>query len=206
MSDAEFLAYAGSLALGGLLFLILAVLGLGQGVVLRVLDVLIGLAFLGYAGYLMVVAPESPFVSWFVFITPAAGLVVAVTARRRARRRLKRLEEDLTPQPYARHDATGHAERQPFPSPPPPLEPGQPAPERASRKRSNRMPSGLPTAPPASGLGDQPLTAQPRPARPSGLPQLHAEPGYRGRHEAADDETAEHDYTGGRHRADAGPD
>jgi hypothetical protein len=204
MSDAEFLGYAGSLAAAGLLFLILAVLGLGQGLILRVVDVLIGLAFLGYAGYLMVVAPESPFMSWFVFVTPAAGLAVAIIARRRARARLKRLEEEVTtPQPYAGTDATAHADRLPYPTPPPPLDPKA---AKAARKQATRpsgkMPSGLPATPPESGLGANPQEAQPRPPRPSGLPPMHAEPGYRARHGSADDETAQHDYSGGRHRAD----
>ncbi|MDY7090453.1 MAG: hypothetical protein SYR96_35860 [Actinomycetota bacterium] len=283
MSDAEFLAYAGSLAAAGLLFLILAVLGLGQGVVLRVVDVLLGLAFLGYAGYLMVAAPDDPFVTWLVFVTPVIGLVVAATARRRARARLRRLEEEHSTKPYVGPEAT--VERQPYPSPPAPLDPSAPAPARTPpgpAGRTGGMPSGLPDAPPTSGLGQSPQEAAPRPPRPSGLPQTHAEPrepvwdppaapgsasappsfgapsppfgapspfgaappyaapsprldapsppgphgagsppgvwppparpapthaepadaGYRARHGAADDQTAHHDYSGGRHRAD----
>ncbi|GID27952.1 hypothetical protein [Paractinoplanes brasiliensis] len=177
MSDAEFLAYAGSLAAAGLLFLILAVLGLGQGVVLRVVDVLLGLAFLGYAGYLMVAAPDDPFVTWLVFVTPVIGLVVAVTARRRARARLRRLEEEHSTKPYVGPEAT--VERQPYPSPPAPLDPSAPAPARmppGPGGRTGGMPSGLPDAPPTSGLGQSPQEAAPRPPRPSGLPQMHAEP------------------------------
>ncbi|WP_250003526.1 hypothetical protein [Actinoplanes sp. M2I2] len=204
MSDGEFLAYAGSLAAAGLLFLILAVLGLGQNLIMRVVDVLLGLAFLGYAGYLMVVAPESPFTSWFVFATPALALAAAVFARHRSRVKIKRLEENVT-QPYAGHHATSHAERQPFPSPPPPLDPAaqpsKPREEPESRPASGPMPSGLPP----SGLGARPAEAEPRPPRPSGLPQPHAEPHYHARHGATDDETADHDYAGGRHRAN-GPD
>jgi hypothetical protein len=172
MSDGEFLWYAGALAAAGLLFLILAVLGLGQGLVLRVLDVLLGLAFLGYAGYLMVVAPESPFMSWFVFATPALGLAVAVVARRRYRVKMKRLEEDHSSPPYA-GPPTAQAERQPFPTPPPPLDPSAPAPEKkaagssAGGSAAGPMPSGLPP----SGLGEYPVEAEPRPPRPSGLPQ-----------------------------------
>nr|WP_221377574.1 Yip1 family protein [Actinoplanes polyasparticus] len=178
MSDGEFLRYAGALAASGLLFLILAVLGVGQGLLLRALDVLAGLAFLGYAGYLMVVAPESPFMSWFVFATPVLGLAVAVIARRRTRARMKRLEEDLT-SPYAAPAVTGHAERQPFPTPPPPLDPSAPAPAPTKHKRSDApakstaMPSGLPP----SGLGENPVVAEPRPPRPSGLPSLRSESG-----------------------------
>ncbi|MBM2616056.1 hypothetical protein JIG36_10865 [Actinoplanes sp. LDG1-06] len=216
MSDAEFLGYAGSLAAGGLLFLILAVFGLGQGIILRVTDVLLGLAFLGYAGYLMVVAPESPFMSWLVFITPAAGLAVALTARRRARRKIKRLEEEHSAKPYAGQEAAVNAERLPYPSPPPPLDPSSPAPQKQAKPagKAEGLPSGLPSSPPPSGLGAHPLEASPRPARPSGLPQPHAEPrpspspsphadpGYRARHGVQNDETAHHDYSGGRHRAD----
>lgn len=228
MSDAEFLAYAGSLAVAGLLFLILAVLGFGQGLVLRGVDVLLGLAFLGYAGYLMVAAPDDPFTTWLVFVTPVIGLGVAVTARQRARSRLRRLEEEHTSRPYAGQDATVK-ERQPYPSPPAPLDPTAPAPSRKQSGpavRTGGTPSGLPAAPPPSGLGQSPQEAAPRPPRPSGLPQMHAEPadapprggwppqaqtqmspshsepGYRARHGAADEETAHHNYSGGRHRAD----
>ena len=220
MSDGEFLGYAGSLAAGGLLFLILAVLGLGQGVILRVIDVVLGLAFLGYAGYLMVVDPESPFTSWFVLATPVLGLVVAMVARRRARNKIKRLAETPTPLPYAGQDATGHAERQAFPSPPPPLGPEKPTEPRTPSLQAEpvrQMPSGLPDGPPPAVLGKD--TNSVRPPRPSGLPsppssespapssspppsRPHAEPGYRARHGATQDETAEHDYSGGRHRAD----
>ncbi|MCO8269726.1 hypothetical protein M1L60_03865 [Actinoplanes sp. TRM 88003] len=169
MSDGEFLRYAGALAAAGLLFLILAVLGLGQGLILRVLDVLLGLAFLGYAGYLMVVAPDSPFMSWFVFATPALGLVVAGVARRRSRARMKRLEEDHSGQPYVAPAVT--ADRQPFPTPPPPLDPTAPAATKKKKSdgaKTGAMPSGLPP----SGLGEKPVEAEPRPPRPSGLPQL----------------------------------
>ncbi|MBL7257731.1 hypothetical protein [Paractinoplanes lichenicola] len=265
MSDAEFLGYAGSLAAAGLLFLILAVFGFGQGLVLRALDVLLGLAFLGYAGYLMVAAPDEPFMTWLVFLTPAVGLAVALTARRRARSRLKRMEEEHSSKPYAGQEAAVTSERHPYPSPPAPLDPSAPAPKAsraaASGGPSPGMPSGLPEAPP-SGLGQSPAEAAPRPPRPSGLPQLqtpspahasdappashaapspppahaspgshvsppspshpsapaspsrasHAEPGmasaaeeeraYRARHGAGAEDTAHHDYTGGRHRAD----
>ncbi|WP_250037785.1 Yip1 family protein [Paractinoplanes maris] len=199
MSDGEFLGYAGALAVAGLLFLILAVLGLGQGLVMRVLDVLLGLAFLGYAGYLMVVAPDSPFTSWFVFVTPALGLAAAVVARRRSRARIKRLEEAGS-QPYAGQHATNHAERQPFPSPPPPLDPSAPA-AKPDKKQPERPSTALPSGLPPSGLGERPVEAEPRPPRPSGLPKTHAEPDYRARHGASGGETADHDYAGGRHRA-----
>jgi hypothetical protein len=195
MSDSEFLGYAGSLAVGGLVLLILAVLGLGQGWILRSADVLAGLAFLGYAGYLMVVAPPSPFTSWFVMVTPVLGVAVAVVARRHTQARIKRLSEDLTPRPYAGHDATGHAERQPYPTPPPPLDPLAPARTREPTTQVEVVgttPSGLPAI---TGLGDRPQEAPARPKRPSGLPQA----GYRGRHEG--DATAEHDHVEGRHRA-----
>ena len=171
MSDSEFVGYAGSLALGGLVLLIVAVLGSGQGWILRAADVLAGLAFLGYAGYLMVVAPSSPYVSWFVLVTPVLGIVLAVAARRRAKARLKRLEEEHSPSPYAGHAVTGHAERQPFPSPPPPLDPSPP--ERARSQPSTeaepagKMPSGLPSGP---GFRAAPA----RPKRPSGLPRAPA--------------------------------
>jgi hypothetical protein len=210
MSDGEFLGYAGALAVAGLLFLILAVLGLGQGLLARGLDVLVGLAFLGYAGYLMVVAPEAPFMSWFVFATPVLGLAAAVVAGRRSKAKIKRLAENVTPQMYAGHDAASHAERQPFPSAPPPLDPSAPPatapakPTRESGSKAGPMPSGLPP----SGLGERPAEAEPRPPRPSGLPRAktHAEPepepNYRARHGASNEETADHDYAAGRHRSD----
>lgn len=206
MSDSEFLGYAGSLAVGGLVLLILAVLGAGQGRVLRTVDVLAGLAFLGYAGYLMVVAPSSPLVSWFVMVTPVLGLTAAVVARRQSRARIKRLEEDLAPRPYAGHDATGHAERQPFPSPPPPLDPSEPAPTKRRQpstqaEPAGKMPSGLPAI---SGLGDRPQEAPARPKRPSGLPPVHAEPDYPPRHKGGDNARERHDHGEGRHRADGG--
>ncbi|GAB2607419.1 hypothetical protein GCM10027087_55830 [Paractinoplanes abujensis] len=156
MSEAEFLGYAGSLAVAGLLFLILAVFGLGQGLVLRVLDVLLGLAFLGYAGYLMVAAPDEPFMTWLVHLTPAAGLVVALTARRRARARLRRLEEEHSAKPYAGQEAAVTTERQPYPSPPAPLDPSAPA---AKRKPEAATPDGGKSTGVAS------------PAMPSGLPK-----------------------------------
>ncbi|WP_127500804.1 hypothetical protein [Actinoplanes solisilvae] len=200
MSDGEFVGYAGALALGGLVMLVLAVLGTGQGLILRAADVLAGLAFLGYAGYLMVAAPSSPFMSWFVMATPVLGVVVAVVAQRHSEVLRKRLEENLMPQPYAGHDAPGHAERKPFPSPPPPLDPSSPTPARprptAQAERAGKeMPSGLPAI---SGLGDRPLEASARPKRPSGLPPAPTD--YRARHDSG--ENASHDYAAGRHRAD----
>jgi len=210
MPDGEFLAYAASLAAGGVLLLILAVLGLGQGWTLRAVEVLVGLAFLGYAGYLMVVTPESPFMSWFVLVTPVLGLAVAAVARRRSRAKVKRLAENSGPQPYAGHDAKGHAERQPFPTPPGPLdasvrhsdEPVSAPADSANSADSGEKPSRLSAAPPESGLRGSPAEPPPRPKRPSGLPQTHAEPDYRAKHEAANEATAQHDSAGGKHRAD----
>jgi len=212
MPDGEFLAYAASLAAGGVLLLILAVLGLGQGWTLRAVEVLVGLAFLGYAGYLMVVTPESPSMSWFVLVTPVLGLAVAAVARRRSRAKVKRLAENSGPQPYAGHDAKGHAERQPFPTPPGPLdvsvrhsdEPVS-APADSAEKPSRLSaapPESLSAAPPESGLRGSPVEPPSRPKRPSGLPQTHAEPDYRAKHEAANEATAQHDSAGGKHRAD----
>ena len=228
MTDRELLAYTGLLAVSGLLLVVLAVVGLGQRPVSRIADGLFGLAFLGYAGFLVWAQPDTIYVFYYAFALPVLLLVHAFRSRRRARAR--RLAAGFTPEAYDPRAVRAPAERTPFPDPPGPLGPhrgGEPPapmyPAGLPAERSadagvptGEAPSGLPSGLPAA-VPQTPATAPERPGRPSGLPGRAAQPvseeaAYRARHSAAErdaqqpvDRFAQPAYDqepgGGRHRS-----
>lgn len=81
MSDTQFYLYAGLLAVSGLLLLALAATGFGQSTGARVLNVLFGLGFTGYGGYLLLFFEGSEVrVFYYAFIVPVFMVVQAVRA------------------------------------------------------------------------------------------------------------------------------
>ncbi|SNY45581.1 hypothetical protein [Paractinoplanes atraurantiacus] len=165
MSDGEFWTYAGLLGLSGLVLLVLCVTGFGQSGFLRGVDALLGLGFLGYAGYLALARPDDPFTFYYIFALPVLAVIYALVCLRRVVK-LRRLAARFIPDPYAGETGDAHTERAPFPTPPSPLSESSPAdapdaPPPPPVKRGP-MPSGLPSRmpPPAD-----------RPGRPSGLPE-----------------------------------
>ncbi|XVV17355.1 hypothetical protein ACQP2X_24150 [Actinoplanes sp. CA-131856] len=170
MSDGEFWTYTGLLGFSGLVLLVLCVTGFGQSGFLRGVDALLGLGFLGYAGYMALARPDDPFTFYYIFALPVLAVIYALVCLRRVVR-LRRLAARFVPDPYAGETGDAHTERSPFPQAPSPLSASAPdaAPAEPPSPPVKRgpMPSGLPsrTPPPAD-----------RPGRPSGLPEPSAAP------------------------------
>lgn len=86
MTDTTFLLYTVLLAVSGIIQLVIAGVGFGQGVAPRVLAGLFGAAFLGYAIYLFFFFPGGDVrVFFYAFIIPVAMIVQAVKAARAKR-------------------------------------------------------------------------------------------------------------------------
>jgi hypothetical protein len=84
MMDGTFAVYVGALCLSGILLLVIAALGLGQTMGMRVLDAVIGVAFLGYGGYLALIFNGDEYMIFFyAFILPVM-LIVRVFRNRAA--------------------------------------------------------------------------------------------------------------------------
>jgi hypothetical protein len=83
-SDTGFLLYVGLLAISGALLIVMGVSGFGrQSVGLRVLDVLFGLGFLGYAFYLFFIFDGGTYtVFFYAFIVPILLVVRAIRGAR----------------------------------------------------------------------------------------------------------------------------
>jgi len=85
MSDSTFLAYIGGLAVSGVLLLILAALP-GEAALARVINVLVGLGFLGYAFYLFFIFDGGEVrVFYYIFAVPVL-LIIRTVQNFRARR------------------------------------------------------------------------------------------------------------------------
>jgi hypothetical protein len=188
VSDSEFWTYTGLLGVSGLVLLVLCTAGLGQSGFLRGVEALFGFAFLGYAGYLGITQPSSPFTFYYGFALPVLALIYAGFCWRRVVK-LRRLAAKFVPDPYAGQAADAHTERQPFPQAPSPLAPGQEPGSPAARPQQTPAPPPSPAPevrpPMPSGLPERPEPAQPRPGRPSGLPHVPRggdEDDYTGRH------------------------
>jgi phosphate/sulfate permease len=70
-NDGTFAFYVLALGVSGILLLIVAALGLGQSVGMRILDAVIGIAFLGYGGYLaLIFEGESYRIFFYAFVVP----------------------------------------------------------------------------------------------------------------------------------------
>ena len=84
VSDGAFLGYIAALAVSGILLLILAAVPfLKQSVGMRVVDALIGLAFLGYAFYLFFIFDGGEFrMFYYAFVVPIILIIQAVRQSR----------------------------------------------------------------------------------------------------------------------------
>jgi hypothetical protein len=83
MSDNVFLGYIGALAVSGVILLVLAATGFGAtGALVRVLNALFGLGFVGYAVYLLFFFQGGDVaVFYYVFILPVLMLIQAFKGR-----------------------------------------------------------------------------------------------------------------------------
>jgi hypothetical protein len=166
MSEGEFHAYVGLLAVSAVILSVLAVRGFGQSTGARVLDGLFAAGFLGYAAYLVIADPDTVTIFFYAFAAPVLGVVHAVRSTVRMRKR------HIPALPYAGEPAP--VPPQPFPAPPPPraadpAEQGSGVDDVPSPYTYRAMSSGLPSAPAAPITGP---AATPPPVggtRPSGL-------------------------------------
>jgi hypothetical protein len=79
-----FIVYVAALCISGILLLVMAGVGFGQSIGMRVLDAVIGLAFLGYGGYLTLVFDGGEYTMfYYAFVVPIA-LVVKIFRNRSA--------------------------------------------------------------------------------------------------------------------------
>jgi hypothetical protein len=79
ISDGQFLGYIALLAICGVIMLVLAAIGLGQSGGERILNGVLGIGFLGYAGYLFFVFDGgSVLIFWYVFILPVLLIFRAI--------------------------------------------------------------------------------------------------------------------------------
>ena len=78
-----YLAFLGALALSGVILLVLAATGFGSGgALVRVLNALFGLGFLGYAVFLVFFDTSDTYtIFWYPFILPVLMLIQAVKGR-----------------------------------------------------------------------------------------------------------------------------
>ena len=87
LSTGTELAYVGGLVLSGVILLALAAVGFGlKSTAQRVLNGVIGLAMLGYAGYVLFMTDEGDtiYVFWYVFIVP---ILLIINVIKHARQR-----------------------------------------------------------------------------------------------------------------------
>ena len=83
ISAGQELAYIGLLELSGLIMLVVGAIGFGlKSTGQRVLNIVVGLAFIGYGLYLLIGNPETVYVLWYVFIVPILLIINVVKAAR----------------------------------------------------------------------------------------------------------------------------
>jgi hypothetical protein len=83
ISDGQLLAYIGLLGVSGLIMLVIGAVGFGlKSTGQRVLNVVLGLAFIGYGLYLLFGSSESVYVIWYVFVVPILLIINVVKAAR----------------------------------------------------------------------------------------------------------------------------
>ncbi|MFF5296338.1 hypothetical protein [Paractinoplanes globisporus] len=179
MSDAEYHGFLGLLAAGGVLLSVLAIRGLDQRLVWRVVDGLAAAGSFGYALYLafVVTDPAASVNVYYFAVAAVLPLLLIVLLRERARARRRRLAAGLNQIMYvAPPPATALT---PFPAPPPPYDPAakeEPPPEESRRHTYEARPSGLPrkpAGPSVPGLSGH----RPPPANPPAEPPPIAGPG-----------------------------
>jgi hypothetical protein len=196
MSEGEFHAYVGLLAVSAVILSVLAARGFGQSAGARILDGVFAAGFLGYAGYLVIADPDTVTIFFYAFAAPVLGVVHAV------RSALGRRSRHIPAPPY--EGAPAPVAPQPFPAPPAPraADPathGSGVDDVPSPYTYRGLSSGLPaqspeapitgaaaTPPPVSGNRPSGLAGAPafslqesgRPytPRPSGLPEATPPP------------------------------
>jgi hypothetical protein len=83
ISAGQELAYIGLLCVSGLIAIAIGAVGFGlTSVGQRVLNVVIGLAFVGYGLYLLIGEPETVYIIWYVFIVPIVLIINVIKAAR----------------------------------------------------------------------------------------------------------------------------
>ena len=83
LSTGTELAYVGGLVLSGVILLVLAATGFGlKSTGVRVLNAVIGLAMIGYAGYILFLTEpgDTIIILWYVFIIPILLIINVVKA------------------------------------------------------------------------------------------------------------------------------
>jgi len=84
ISDSTFLIYIAALAAAGLVLLVLGAINFGaQSPIMRIINVIIGLGFLGYAFYLLFIFDGGSFaLFYYPFILPVLLVIQAVRNRK----------------------------------------------------------------------------------------------------------------------------
>lgn len=83
MTDTQFYLYAGGLAISGIILLALAAIGLGQQRGTRIVTALLGAAFTGYGGYLLLFFKGGEVrVFYLAFLLPVLLIINAVRTYR----------------------------------------------------------------------------------------------------------------------------
>ena len=86
INESTLLLIIGGYVVAGVLSLVMAATGLGgRGNGARILNAVIGVACIGYAGYLLFSTSESVFVFWYAMFLPLIVLFRALRERREAR-------------------------------------------------------------------------------------------------------------------------
>jgi len=84
ISDSTFLFYIAALAVAGLVLVLLGAINFGgQSAIMRIVDVVVGLGFLGYAFYLFFIFDAGTFaLFYYPFILPVLLIIQAVRNRK----------------------------------------------------------------------------------------------------------------------------
>ncbi|WP_433213003.1 hypothetical protein ACQP00_01130 [Dactylosporangium sp. CS-047395] len=83
ISAGQELAYIGLLCVSGLIAIAIGAVGFGlKSTGQRVLNIVIGVAFIAYGLYLLIGQPETVYVIWYVFIVPIILIINVVKAAR----------------------------------------------------------------------------------------------------------------------------
>jgi hypothetical protein len=83
ISAGQELAYIALLCVSGLIAIAIGAIGFGlKSGGQRVLNIVIGVAFVGYGLYLLIGNPDSVFIFWYVFIVPIVLIINVVKAAR----------------------------------------------------------------------------------------------------------------------------
>ncbi len=86
VSDSTFLIYVGALTLSGIILFVVSALPIGTPILNRVINVVVGVAMLGYAFYLLFLFEGGEFRMFlYAFLAPIFAIVSTVKAAKAAR-------------------------------------------------------------------------------------------------------------------------